>query len=861
MVLRTGADMDSADAGPRGITRRRTAAIAVLFAACSMTAFGLTTAVTVKNGVPQLLVNGSAVRPRIFWGHGFSSGGSAPMTADWQRYTFTFDASVDDDQCTLHLRFGEEPGTVSIDDVSITDDTVKRTIFLSDLNAGSDPFTERWSYWCKNLRSPGLSIAVGKDAGRDSPGLAVALKKDDGLSGLHLYSKTFPIMKGHRYTVSVWAKAAAPRSMKPEVRRMGGDYRFYAGLPGPFVNEMNYALAGGVNIVSFPVKLCWNEPGKEDYAAALTACEKVLSVNPKAYLLPRIGMNAPAWWRASHPGASMKYENGKENDQACVASEAYRTEAAAALSRVIRELEKRFGGNIIGYHPDGQNTGEWFYYDSWKQPLCGYDEATAAAWRAVSGAAVPTPEMRRASIGNIRHPKEQAEALAFEAFRQASMADMLRALARAIREAAPDKLSVFFYGYLFEFAGVPNGPANSGHYALRTLLSCPDIDMLCAPISYFHRGLGGATTVMTAAESVPLAGKMWLNEDDTRTHLTKETSFPGWKDGGTNLAETRNLLIRNVASEACRNIATWWMDLGGSGWFEDPALWADMKRLEVIDDHFKIDPTPYRPDVAVVIDEVSMRSIAANNAAASTTRPLAYTGRSNFNLMGAPYGQYLIDDVIAGKVKAKMYVFLNAIDLTHEQRSLLRKAVAGAASVWCWLPGYIDGDALSTAAVEELTGFSVSAYSAEMSGRVSATERALKHDIPSVFGPDSLIRPMLSPEPRDGDEVLAVFKDGKPAVIYRAGSGASVFSATTELPQELLRMIAKRAGVHLYTETDAVIAANGPYIVVHACSTGPVTVNARGTVYDAFTSDKLGGPSVTLEMKFGETRVLRVFRQ
>jgi len=91
-------------------------------------------------------------------------------------------------------------------------------------------------------------------------------------------------------------------------------------------------------------------------------------------------------------------------------------------------------------------------------------------------------------------------------------------------------LVVFFYGYVFEFGTIRLGPATCGHYALRQVLNCPDIDVLCSPISYFDRGIGGGAPSMTAAESVALAGKMWLVEDDTRTHLGTG-DFPGKFDG------------------------------------------------------------------------------------------------------------------------------------------------------------------------------------------------------------------------------------------------------------------------------------------------------------------------------------------
>ena len=114
------------------------------------------------------------------------------------------------------------------------------------------------------------------------------------------------------------------------------------------------------------------------------------------------------------------------------------------------------------------------------------------------------------------------------------------------------------------------------------MLDCPDIDVLCSPISYFDRGIGGSAPAMTAAESVALAGKMWLFEDDTRTYLGSG-EFPGNYDGAKDLAETQTMLRRNVAQEATRNFATWWMDLGMTGWFNDPRMWEEMERLEAVD--------------------------------------------------------------------------------------------------------------------------------------------------------------------------------------------------------------------------------------------------------------------------------------
>ena len=77
---------------------------------------------------------------------------------------------------------------------------------------------------------------------------------------------------------------------------------------------------------------------------------------------------------------------------------------------------------------------------------------------------------------------------------------------------------------------------------------------------------------------------------------------------------------------------------------------------------------------------------------------------------------------------------------------------------------------------------------------------------------------------------------------------------------DLLRLAARRAGVHLYTQTDCYVYANGPIVALHAAQDGPITLDIghRGPVRDAMTGQQVGsGPCVTLHMKKGETCVLR----
>jgi len=157
---------------------------------------------------------------------------------------------------------------------------------------------------------------------------------------------------------------------------------------------------------------------------------------------------------------------------------------------------------------------------------------------------------------------------------------------------------------------------------------------------------------MTAAESVALAGKLWLNEDDTATYLAPVRSdHPVWKLRVSTLAESNALLVRNLAQAALRNYGTWWMDLSASGQFKDPAMWEQMIRLKAVDEVFLRTPMTYRPQVAAVIDERSMMRVAAGGRCGDEAGRLRSPDSSWPD--GAPYGQYHTEDAAAGRVPAK----------------------------------------------------------------------------------------------------------------------------------------------------------------------------------------------------------------
>jgi hypothetical protein len=391
---------------------------------------------------------------------------------------------------------------------------------------------------------------------------------------------------------------------------------------------------------------------------------------------------------------------------------------------------------------------------------------------------------------------------------------------------------------------------------LRRVLECPDIDVLCSPISYFDRGPGQNAPAMTAAESVALAGKMWLYEDDTRTFLSAKDS--GYDHVDT-LAESTGELLRNTGQCAVRNFATWWMDLGAAGWFDDPRLWAEMTRLGALDEPLLALPRPFRPDVAAVIDPESMMRVAAGGSV--VTLPGVYQARRPLGRMGTPYGQYLQDDVIAGKVPAKMYVFLTTWCLAPAERERLLAATRGSTRVWCYAPGYQEPNGTSLPAMQELTGFQLAQVTA-VKALAKPTAVGEKLGLHESFGVDAVVNPLFSAADATADETLATYPDGSAAIaLRRTADGLSLFVGVPGLTSELLRLAAREGGVRLFTQLDCNVYANGPYVVLHAAQDGPLEVDTGvpGPLRDLLDNKIIGtGPKITLPLKKGDTRILCV---
>jgi len=604
--------------------------------------------------------------------------------------------------------------------------------------------------------------------------------------------------------------------------------------------------------------------------------------------VPRINIDAPAWWKKANPGNQQLYDKGPY-PMASPASTLWRRDASHALRLFLRHLEAKYGRHMLGYHIGAQSAGEWFYDHTWEKIMPCFEEPfrrafakwarlrygalakLRAAWQqpdvTFEPNRVPTLEERTTGKqGVFRDPLTQRFEIDFAEYMQICLCEYLEECARIVKEETKGrKLSVFFYGYLFDVAGFAYGGAVSGHLRLRRALDCPHVDIFCSPISYFDRQSGGCGPFMAPVDSIQLHGKLWLNEDDTRTHLAPQSAGFGRTQ---NLFETTGVYRRNFGHQFERRCATWWMDFG-TGWMADAKIFDNFGKTQEIWKQSQA-AKPYAPQVAVVVDEDSF--LYLRNSHEITRQSVNYM-RRRFNTMGCPVGLYLMSDLCEGRLPAsiRFFAFLNAFRVTTEQRQQIRRQIArdGRVALWLYAPGYVDDRTADAANVSDLIGFQVRQASSADSSRIGLVPQRpaplqglpLEHG----FGVASRLEPLFAAAPdQEGVSVYGTYAGtGEAAVAAkRFADWTSVFCGGLHVSPEVLRELARSAGAHIYCETNDVISACPGFVSIHATSTEEKALSFEQPVVlrDLFNGETFrpAARQHSFQLRKGETRAFGV---
>ena len=626
------------------------------------------------------------------------------------------------------------------------------------------------------------------------------------------------------------------------------------------------AAANGIHLFSGVMYLpLRNAYGDRSFGAIDALVSQVLAADPDGYLMPRLQFVPTNYWARTHPDQLAKYSNGFEGDVSLASTEFW-VDCVDALDALIAHFNDPAtpgGDRVIGFHLD---RGEWFYdltsgYDlsqpnqtafqnwlhakyqnlyalraAWHDAGVTFENAQIPAWPGVSAVLKKTDTPLYSTRREGRWPD-------YALFVSESIAEIIGSLAEAIKVLSQNRLLVAAsYGYTLEFAA----RNDSGHLALGKLLSSPYLDIVAGPNSYAGRNVGSPAAFGAPLDSVALRGKLWLVEDDTKTFLadaeTDDTYNPKIASG----ADTQAIHQRHFGAALAHRAGVTWMDLWGQGWLGSPDIWRELGALTRESARWEqlVPNPPPTPDVAVFVDEASLAYLKTDSNGLGAS--LVSRTRDLLLKAGGSVGFYLQSDVLLPNFPdAKLYLFLNALRLTTEERAAIREKLQkpGKTLAWLYAPGVFDENGPSSEEAGEVVGMALRQQ--PWNSRGGSTLADIKHPITEKIrgvkklGTDEILNPLFAVSDPQATVIAEYAATGAASLAVREHKAGwkSVFFGDPQLTTELLRGLYAYAGIPIYdAQDDAVFAGADGSLTIHGSFTGQrtVTLPRKASVYDVF---------------------------
>lgn len=647
------------------------------------------------------------------------------------------------------------------------------------------------------------------------------------------------------------------------------------------INLVNIAIdVGGVRYVDMYVDKLYK------------VCKRIYDVNPNAKLILRYGIHSTPQYSNVDNSAMGAINNGAiAYNQCSLASEAW-LEGAKKMVRALAQVvmsDDFIKKMVIGYQPAAGDAGEWFgpeywnggldtsqnnlnSYRKWLKEKYKSNQALQQAWGdskvtlstvqlpdfndipGIKGGYAATEQFIMTDVKNQRY----VDYLTYTNELRAKVIDALGAAIKA--ETGGNSLVLVLYGYHTE---VYNPSSNS--FGLGYLLDSKNIDAFAGPVSYADRNEGGIGAYMSFASAVAAAGKLWIDEGDYRTvYKTAAGINPvgGNQDGvGDSMpfmkseAGVMEVLKRQQGKQMVYSTGTWYFDLVERGWFDNQKFWNTAAELNALQTKYYSYKTADKFDVAIVMDEQAMALSgdgSQNNQMLAATRQAIYRS-------GLSFGYFLMDDVLEGRVDAKLYVMLNPWSISESEATKLKSILQKSGKTTLWMTGAGD---TSSSVFSSLTGMK---FTTKTDGRYSNSIETVSNAASLLPGLKNSTEfsgaganPLYCVSEESGVTVLGRYSTaaGRPvgyAMVSENGWN-SIFYGNANLTFEVLVSAAKKAGACVYVNNNSandgdVVYANGTLAVLHTKGAGKKTVTfPKGTeaVYEYFTKKWYTGNQLTI---------------
>lgn len=667
---------------------------------------------------------------------------------------------------------------------------------------------------------------------------------------------------------------------------------------------------------------CWSADGVVDYEAFDDPIYETLSNNNDAYLIVQVGMYAPDWWIEENPDERVVVSNRDgsfstytEGGSVSACSEKFTREAGEVLRQLMEHMKTQsYYSRIVGINLCSEKSFENMYWGAkttdyapdyskpairkfraWLREEYGTVEALRAAWNdaTVTFDTAQPPTFaecgQMGAAGGFVDVETQKRVLDHNLFLNDVVTERLLYWGNIINEVHNNNIVLgCFNGYLFSAGSYMDIGAQ--HTSFYKLLQSDTFSFFVSPANYSERLLGTADTYMGCQDAVQAYGKLVVIEEDHRTCLVMHYAGTSWDAktdegvGGTHtMQETLLQMKKNVANAMVSGNGIWFFDMHG-GWFDDDQFYS-LSRVcadEYLVSQYK-DKTLDGSDIAYYIDDEYLSYfLAISDGQVYPSNFITYSGfrlqRKQLNRIGQSYDVYLMSNLAAGKVKGhKINIIFCSYQMTQAERDGIRQQLQkdGQIVVFLYANGVSDGKTNDIHLMEEITGIPL-CYEVgwgNLNVEITAESTITAGLVGKQYGPQGAAGSFDQQNPliyadTDRDPSLTVLgtlvgTDKPGLVIKDMGDWTSIYSASANLPYQLLRNLIGQQGGTFYSDNpNDIIWNNGSYVALHSTTAGTKTLHLDGSyaVYDVFAGEFLSmdTDTVTYENRSGDTRLFRL---
>lgn len=577
----------------------------------------------------------------------------------------------------------------------------------------------------------------------------------------------------------------------------------------------------------------------------------MLEGNPQAKAVLKVNLrDSQGTFIAKHPEERVVFDNGVIRGNCSLASEKWRAYISEYIEKLIDHVASApYADKIIGCVISEGEEGQWLHYwnsadpsvdgafSDYSLPMLKYfrdflrkkygtNEKLQAAWNrkdvTFDTATIPDHAARAANdCGFLRDPVKRADVVDYaEALSQVVVDGMAHYSKIIKRKTDGNWLTGALYGHIMD-VGMYMLAEQGGGLAETAALDIPSMDIYMGPLQYRKefRDVGGVGSFDTPSPgSCQLHNKIWINENDLRTHLT----FPaGYAYSVRNTAQFDQVLAREVAKAICGRSGFYLLSMGledNHHWYDDPETIITLKELDnIIQDAASRDRSGCS-QIAVFGDDNSlkyMRQLKHMQKFDSLMR-YAIIQREAIARIGAAFDEYMQSDLINPKLPDyKFYIFLNPIHMTGAEKQRVRELAKNPdiRILFLFTPGIAAKNGLNLDFANELTGMD---FVLDKTPRESLIELAYPVENLTAGKRYGWAGETFSPVPvpRNFDRKLAVYPGSSiPAAVTK---GNIAYTTLGVLPVELLRMLAKEAGVEIRSENNIAVYECASYLGVHS---------------------------------------------